>query len=227
MDLADFEQRIGYRFKDKNLLSTALTHSSYANERKASQVPDNERLEFLGDAVLETVVSDYLFRHFPDMPEGELTRFRAGVVCEPVLVKVANELCAGDFLLLGKGEETTGGRERKSILADAFEAVAGAIYLDGGMRRAKSFILKNLTPEIKRMRESFLTIDNKTRLQEIIQRTSRQPVVYVIVGETGPDHDKTFTAEASHSGETLGRGVGRSKKEAEQNAAHESLGRYA
>jgi len=226
MKLSKFEKRIGYRFRSKALLKTAFTHSSYAHEQKTELISDNERLEFLGDAVLEIVISEFLFKRFPEMPEGELTRFRAGLVCESVLVKKARELQIGEFLLLGKGEELTGGRNRDSILADAFEAVTGAVFIDGGARHAKKFILKILSGNAEQIRDIYKMCDNKTYLQEIIQRTSKAPVRYKIVGETGPDHEKTFTAEAMHQNKVLGRGRGRSKKEAEQNAALESLKRY-
>ena len=224
--LVDFESKIGYTFKNKNLLKQAFTHSSYANEIKSEVVCSNERLEFLGDAVLEIVISEFLFYSFPEMPEGELTRFRASIVCEPNLVQKARELELGDNLLLSRGEEYTGGRNRESILADVFESVVGALYLDGGYDCAKNFVLRFLIADINKMQEAFKTSDYKTYLQEIVQRTSKIPVSYKIIGETGPDHNKQFIAQAAHNNRILGQGRGRSKKEAEQNAACESLNNW-
>jgi len=218
-----FEKRIGYHFNDKKLLRQALTHSSYVYEIKTDPSACNERMEFLGDAVLELVISEYLYTSFPDMPEGELTRLRAAIVCETVLVDNARQLGIGDFLILGKGEESTGGRNRSSILADAFEAVAGAVFIDGGLIYAKKFILDNLSDDVENMKTVFKTVDCKSYLQEIIQRDSVIPVEYKIINESGPDHDKHFTVEAVHRGVILGGGGGRSKKEAEQNAAADSL----
>ncbi len=221
--MEEFEKQIGYTFSDKNTLSLAFTHSSFANENRRGSHENNERLEFLGDAVLDMVVSEYMYRLFPQMPEGELTKLRAGVVCEASLAKLARRLDIGGWLLLGKGEESTGGRNRDSILADAFEAVIGAICIDGGMETVTRYILSFMKEEIERTKESFRTMDCKTHLQEVIQKISKTPVSYTIVDETGPDHNKIFVAEVYHEGDILGRGEGRSKKEAEQSAANDAL----
>ncbi len=219
----DFEKRIQYTFQDKGLITLAFTHSSYANEHKKGRYENNERLEFLGDAVLDLVISKYIYNAFPEMPEGELTKLRAGVVCEPTIAKKAVDLRLGDHLLLGKGEESTGGRTRESILADAFEAVIGAVFLDGGMDVAERYILSVMLEEVNSMKQSFKTMDCKTHLQEVIQKVSKMPVIYTIIGEEGPDHDKVFIAEVSHEGSVLGQGRGKSKKEAEQSAAADAL----
>lgn len=219
----DFQKRLGHIFKNKNLLEQALTHSSYANENKLDPFLNNERLEFLGDAVLEIVVSEFLYLSFPKMSEGELTRLRASIVCEPSLVKKAKALLLGENLRLGRGEEHTGGRKRGSILADAFEAVIGAIYLDGGYESAKAFIVGIIADDADEMRSALKTSDCKTSLQEAVQKNSKEPVVYHIVGESGPDHDKLFIAQAVHMSRVLGQGSGKSKKEAEQNAALNAL----
>lgn len=219
----NFEKKINYVFQDKDILTLAFTHSSYANEAKKGKHENNERLEFLGDAVLDMVVSEYMYKTFPDMPEGELTKLRAGVVCEPSLAKLARNFCFGEYLLLGKGEESTGGRSRDSILADSFEAVIGAICIDGGISAATKYIMSYMTEEIATMKKSFRTLDCKTHLQEVIQKTSKNPVTYSIINETGPDHDKIFVAEVYHEGCVLGKGEGKSKKEAEQSAAFNAL----
>ena len=218
-----FEDIIGYSFKDKNLLSLALTHSSYSNENKKAGCSDNERLEFLGDAALDLIISGYIYKSFPDMSEGELTKLRAGVVCESGISKTAREIRLGDFILLGHGEESTGGRQRDSILADAFEAVIGAVYLDGGIEETKRFVLSLMIPEINCVKDSFKLLDAKTHLQELIQSQSKMPVNYIITDETGPDHDKIFTASVEHEDKILGEGKGKSKKEAEQAAAYDAL----
>jgi len=223
MDFPDFEERVGYTFKNKDLLVRALTHSSYANETHQDNGPSNERLEFLGDAVLETVISEYLYKHFPAMPEGELTGLRASVVCEGVLVNKARELCIGKYLLLGKGEEHTGGRNKNSILADAFEAVAGAVFVDGGYIKAKKFLTALLSAEINEKRGVYKTGDYKSYLQEICQKNDAAHVKYQIIGAAGPDHDKVFTAQAVFKNRVIGEGTGRTKKEAEQRAAFEAL----
>jgi len=223
MELADFEERIGYTFKNKDLLVRAFTHSSYANEKNKENGPSNERLEFLGDAVLETVISEYLYKNFPDMPEGELTGLRASVVCEGVLVKKARELCIGECLFFGRGEERTGGRHKDSILADAFEAVAGAVFVDGGYIKAKKFLTAFLVDEINIKRGVYKTGDHKSYLQEVLQKNGAPHVKYQIVGEAGPDHDKVFTARAVYKDCVIGEGTGRTKKEAEQRAAFEAL----
>lgn len=219
----DFEKNINYTFRDKNTLVLAFTHSSFANENKRGSHENNERLEFLGDAVLDMAVSEYMYRQFPRMPEGELTKLRAGVVCEASLAKLARNFHIGDYLLLGKGEESTGGRNRDSILADAFEAVIGAICIDGGIEAVSKYIMSFMEQEIEQAKSSFRTMDCKTHLQEVIQKVSKTPVIYTIVSETGPDHNKLFTAEVCHEGTILGTGEGKSKKEAEQSAANNAL----
>lgn len=221
--LESFEKKIKYTFSNKEILLLAFTHSSFANERKKSNHENNERLEFLGDAVLDMVVSEYMYRIYPEMPEGELTKLRASVVCEGSLAKLARQLELGKYLFLGKGEESTGGRDRDSILADTFEAVIGAICIDGGIDSVKKYILDLMQEEIQRTKNSLKVRDCKTHLQEIIQRTSKYPVQYVIVGETGPDHSKNFVAEVQHINKILGKGSGKSKKEAEQAAAQDAL----
>lgn len=221
--LTEFESIIGYSFKDKGILSLALTHSSYANEHKLGKFEYNERLEFLGDAVLEFFVSSYIYEKYPELPEGELTKLRASVVCEGSLAKKAHDIHLGDYLFLGKGEELTGGRNRESILADAFEAVIGAVLIDGGIDCAQKYVMGLMQNVIDSVRDSFMLMDYKTRLQEEIQKSSKEPVCYAIVKETGPDHGKLFEAEVSHHGQKLGSGFGKSKKEAEQNAAKNAL----
>lgn len=219
INLTEFEEKIKYSFKNKNTLLLAFTHSSYANEHKLGKFDYNERLEFLGDAALDLVISKFIYEKFPEMPEGELTKLRAGVVCESSLARKAREIHLGKFLQLGKGEEITGGRDRESVLADAFEAVIGAICIDGGMKDVEDYVLSLMASVVEELKSDFKNIDNKTRLQEIIQKTSRMPVSYTIIGEKGPDHGKEFIVEVHHNGSMLGRGVGRSKKEAEQSAA--------
>lgn len=221
--IEEFENEINYIFKNKDLINLAFTHSSYANETNKSKLNCNERLEFLGDAALDLVVSKYIYENFPEMPEGELTKLRAGVVCEGSLAKKARYINLGNFLLLGHGEETTGGRNRDSVLADAFEAVVGAIYLDGGMEELEKYILRLMENEIEEMRDMFKTIDCKTRLQEVIQKYSKNSLAYKIISEAGPDHDKVFEAQVCHENRILGNGKGKSKKEAEQAAAADAL----
>ena len=211
------EQRLGYRFQNIALLENALTHSSYANEHKAEGFESNERLEFLGDSVLGMVVADYLYRNCPTLPEGDLTRLRAGLVCEGNLVLVAKELDLGSYLKLGKGEELGGGRTRPSIQADAVESVLAAVYLDGGISAARKLIQHFILDHISRVNEA--SKDNKTALQEIVQRKSGQVLTYELIGERGPAHAKTFCMEVKLNGEAIGTGEGRSKKEAEQAAA--------
>jgi ribonuclease-3 len=222
-DLAELENIIGYKFKNRDTFVLALTHSSYANEHKLGKFEYNERLEFLGDAVLEFFVSRYIFDKFPQMPEGELTKLRAGAVCEGTLAKKAYQIRLGGFLRLGKGEEMTGGRNRESVLADAFEAVIGAVLVDGGIAAAEKYVLGLMTDEIDALRDSFMFMDYKTRLQEIVQKSSKLPLKYTIVGESGPDHGKVFEAEVLHNGLVLGCGAGHSKKEAEQEAAKTAI----
>ncbi len=216
------EERLGYSFRNRALLETALTHSSYANENRASGIVCNERLEFLGDSVLGVTVADFLYRHFPDMPEGRMTRLRAELVCEQSLHRVALELHLGDYLRLGKGEEHNGGRGRASILSDAVEAVIAAMYLDAGMETAAEFIHRCLLDDVRAIETPSFT-DYKTSLQELVQRHSGQVLSYELVGEEGPDHAKTFRVQVCLNGEPLGRGTGRTKKEAEQTAAANAL----
>ena len=219
---AVLEGRIGYRFKDREILTRALTHSSYSNETglKNHHIFCNERLEFLGDSVLSIVSSRYLYTKFADCPEGELTRMRAEVVCERALSGYAESIGLGQHLLLGVGEEKNNGRERKSILADAFEAVIGAIYLDGGIENARKFVL-DFVKEAAAKQMSFR--DYKTELQEIIQKNPAEHLTYVLVGESGPDHDKRFEVEVRLNSNVMGCGIGKSKKLAEQEAARQAL----
>ena len=214
---------IDYKFKDKKLISTALTHSSYANEHKNEGIECNERLEFLGDAILGFVVGEYIFKKFSMWPEGKLTKLRASVVCETMLSKKGKELGINKNLRLGNGEEHTGGRERNSIIADAVESVIGAIYLDGGMDEARKFILNLLAGEVEIISSTVHVLDAKTTLQEILQRDSQEPIEYRLIGESGPAHCKSFIVEVCHRGRTLGKGKGHSKKEAEQRAAMEAI----
>ncbi len=216
------EERLGYSFRNRALLETALTHSSYANENRASGIVCNERLEFLGDSVLGVTVADFLYRHFPDMPEGRMTRLRAELVCEQSLHRVALELHLGDYLRLGKGEEHNGGRGRASILSDAVEAVIAAMYLDAGMETAAGFIHRCLLDDVRAIETPTFT-DYKTSLQELVQRHSGQVLSYELVGEEGPDHAKTFRVQVCLNGDPIGRGTGRTKKEAEQAAAANAL----
>ena len=216
------EERLGYSFRNRALLETALTHSSYANENRASGIVCNERLEFLGDSVLGVTVADFLYRHFPDMPEGRMTRLREVLVCEQSLHRVALELHLGDYLRLGKGEEHNGGRKRASILSDAVEAVIAAMYLDAGMETAAGFIHRCLLDDVRAIETPTFT-DYKTSLQELVQRHSGQVLSYELVGEEGPDHAKTFRVQVCLNGDPIGRGTGRTKKEAEQAAAANAL----
>lgn len=220
--MKQLEERLGYTFQDRALLEHALTHSSYANENRAKGETSNERLEFLGDSVLGMVVADYLFRGHPDMPEGELTRTRAALVCEESLVEVARKLGLGRHLKLGRGEDAGGGRQRPSIQADAVEAVIAAIYLDGGIGSARKFITNFILTNNDRETEGVIR-DYKTALQELVQREGGQVLTYCLSGESGPDHAKVFRVEVSLNGEKAGEGQGRSKKEAEQNAARAAL----
>lgn len=219
-NIKEFEERIGYTFKNKEYIQIALTHSSFANEHK--QFKYNERLEFLGDSVLGLVVSDYLFNVRKDLPEGKLTKFRANVVCEESLSRVARKLDIGKFLFLGKGEKICGGRNRDSILADATEAIIAAIYLDGGLEHARKFILLNLRDVISNTIDGNIFRDYKTILQEIIQKKNGK-VSYRLVSEHGPDHNKEFEMVVKSGHEILGSGSGRNKKEAEKEAAKNAL----
>ena len=215
-----FEETIGYTFKNKQLLHQAFSHSSYANEKKDPS-GSNERLEFLGDSVLSIVVSDFLYKNI-NVAEGELTKLRASLVCEKSLHIFAQQIHLGDYLLLGKGEENTGGRERPSILADAFEAVIAAIYLDGGMEAAAKHILRFMPDDIQYTKKPVFS-DFKTVLQEIVQKNPEEEVEYVLIGEEGPDHNKRFVVEVRLNSQVIGKGKGKSKKEAEQFAAREAL----
>ena len=220
--LAEFEQSLGYTFKDKSLLRNALTHSSYANEHKYEGMGSNERLEFLGDAILGLVVAEHLFSTNPDKPEGELTKLRADLVCEKNLAHVAMELGLGKVLRLGHGESHGGGSHRPSMLADAVEAVLAAGYLDGGMEVPRDMIHRLI---LQKKPVAAGNGDYKTRFQELIQRQKDQVISYALVGERGPDHDKTFTVEVSVNGTVVGTGTGSSKKRAEQDAAHCAMDR--
>lgn len=218
--LRELQDKIGYHFKDESLLKQALTHSSFANEQKINKLNNYERLEFLGDAVLELVSSEFLFNENKDMPEGQLTRLRASMVCEPALAYCARDIELGSYILLGKGEEATGGRKRDSITSDVMEAVIGAIFLDGGIENAKKFINHFVLSDLE---NKILFLDSKTLLQEEIQKKNTAQLRYELVGETGPDHDKQFSVEAYLDDKLIGSGVGRTKKAAEQQAAYEAL----
>lgn len=214
------EAKIGYQFHDLGWLKLALTHSSYANERRTGHAGCNERLEFLGDAVLELVSSEFLYDHFPDMPEGELTRLRASLVCEPTLAYDARQFGLEQHLLLGKGEEKTGGRGRDSVVSDALEATIGAVFQDGGFEAAKAYILRYILDDVAHKQ---LFHDSKTRLQEQLQSKESEDITYTIVEASGPDHDKQFRAQVHYGKKLLGEGSGHSKKAAEQQAAFYAL----
>ncbi len=218
--LKELQKTIGYMFQKEYLLKQALTHSSYAHETTIKEVIDNERLEFLGDAVLELVSSEFLFQTHPDMKEGNMTKLRASLVCEQSLASCAREINLGSYLLLGKGEDLTGGRERDSILSDAWEAIIGAMYLDGGFTSAKEFILKYVLKDIEHKK---LFYDSKTILQEVIQNEYKQSLHYRLLSEEGPDHNKVFTVQAYMNQTPLMIGKGKTKKAAEQEAAYQSL----
>lgn len=213
----ELERKIGYTFQNKELLENALMHTSYANEHKKGKLENNERLEFLGDAVLELVSSDFLYHTYPEYPEGKLTRLRASLVCEPTLALCAREINLGDYLLLGRGEDATGGRNRDSIVSDAMEAVIGAIYLDGGIQYATAYIKRFVLNDIENKQ---LFYDSKTILQEMVQSEFKEQLVYELIGEEGPDHDKQFTTKVLLGEKELGRGKGRTKKASEQEAAY-------
>lgn len=216
----ELQSVIGYQFQEEGLLTQALTHSSYANEKHMRKGADNERLEFLGDAVLEIVSSEFLYKKYPKLPEGELTKLRASLVCEPTLAVCTEALQLGDYLLLGRGEDMTGGRMRKSILSDALEAVIGAIYLDGGFANAKEFIDRFILTDTEHKQ---LFYDSKTILQEEVQGSDKGSLHYELVREEGPDHNKHFVVAAYVGEERLGMGEGTTKKAAEQQAAYETL----
>lgn len=219
--LNELEKAIGYQFRNITLLQNALSHSSYANERWHDSLKSNERLEFLGDSVLGMLVAEHLYRTFPNRPEGELTRMRADMVCEKSLAMVANRLDLGRHLMLGKGEETGGGRNRDSILADAVESVLAACYLDGGMDAAVQFVQKFILVNVPVTK--LHNTDYKTALQELVQQKKNQVIAYRLVGESGPDHDKEFRVELTLNGEVVGIGTGSSKKRAEQAAAQAAI----
>lgn len=219
-DLNTLEERIGYRFREIKLLKQAITHSSFINEQRINKTGDYERLEFLGDAVLELVSSEFLFHEHETLPEGELTKLRASMVCEPALAFCARDLELGRFMRLGRGEELTGGRDRESITSDAMEAVIGAIYLDGGMEPAREFINRFILSDLEDKR---LFYDSKSNLQELIQGVLKREFHYELIDESGPEHNKTFVVEVIMEDKSLGRGLGRTKKAAEQQAAYEAL----
>ena len=220
-DWKELEDKIGYRFQKKKLLRQAMIHSSFANEHQIDKLDCNERLEFLGDAVLEVTSSDFLYRQYPEKPEGELTKIRASLVCEPTLAYCASEIGLGKYLLLGKGEEATGGRNRDSVVSDAMEALIGAIYLDGGFANAKEFVHRYVLNDLEHKQ---LFYDSKTILQEIVQaREGEQLLEYELLKEEGPDHRKVFEVSAILNGQEIGRGSGRTKKAAEQLAAYRGI----
>ena len=217
----DLEKAIGYRFKNITLLQNALAHSSYANERWHNSLKSNERLEFLGDSILGMVVAEYLYRNFPDRPEGDLTRMRADMVCERSLAQIAEHIDLGKHLLLGNGEEAGGGRKRDSILADAVESIIAACFLDGGMEPVRAFIDTFVLTDVpvRKLRNA----DYKTALQELVQQKKNQVLAYALVEESGPDHDKHFVVQVSLNGAAVGTGEGKSKKRAEQAAARDAI----
>ena len=217
------ETKLGYQFQNPKLLDHALTHSSYANEHHLGSISSNERLEFLGDSVLGMIVADHLYRTFPDLPEGDLTRIRANLVCEGSLVLVAKEWDLGRYLKLGKGENACGGRSRPSILADAVEAVLAAVFLDGGLEHDRDIIQRFLLDRMEQVNRA--SRDHKTYLQELVQRKSGQVLSYELIGESGPDHNRTFRMQVLLNGQPIGQGTGHSKKEAEQAAANAAIER--
>ncbi len=219
-DYHRLEEKIKYEFQDKELLINALTHTSFANEHRAQKVADNERLEFLGDAVLEMISSEFLYKHMKTMSEGNMSKLRASLVCEPTLALDAQEINLPEYIYLGKGEEATGGRSRASIVSDALEALIGAIFLDGGIEAAKGFIYSFVLNDIENKR---MFHDSKTILQERIDAVKSGTLSYQIVKESGPDHNKTFEAVAMLDDKIIGRGIGQNKKNAEQQAAYEAL----
>jgi ribonuclease-3 len=223
MDLKELTKQLNVEFKDIKFLKTALTHRSYLNEVKEDGLEHNERLEFLGDAVLELIISEYLYSQFPDKPEGDLTSFRAATVRTESLANVSKSLGVGQFLIMSKGEEATGGREKDYLLANAFEAILGAIYLDQGYEVAKTFVAERLIPQIKNIVKYRLDIDSKTKFQEQAQSTFKRTPIYKVVGSDGPDHDKTFTMAVYIDNEEFGRGTGHSKQKAEEMAAEKGL----
>lgn len=219
-DLDGFQKIIQYQFNNIGLLKNALTHSSYANEKKTGNYKDNERLEFLGDAVLELTSSEFIYTGNPDMNEGKMTRLRASIVCEPTLAMCARQIHLQEYIMLGKGEDLTGGRTRDSIISDALEALIGAIYLDGGFANAKEFIHRFILKDLENKK---LFFDSKTILQEIVQANFKEVISYHLIGEEGPDHNKTFRVAVHIGEEEYGVGEGRTKKAAEQEAAYISI----
>lgn len=218
--LSELEERIGYRYQNQALLRQAMTHTSFVNEQKINKLGSYERIEFLGDAVLEMISSEFFYHTFPEMPEGNLTKLRASSVCEQALAVTARQLELGNYLLLGRGEEMTGGRKRDSIIADAVEAIIGSLYLDGGLEPAKAFVLRFVLNDLENKQ---LFYDAKSILQEMVQTQKLGELDYELTGEEGPDHDKVFCVRALLDGKPVGKGRGRSKKLAEQNAAYEAL----
>ena len=217
--MTELENRINYKFNNQSFLNTALTHSTYAYEHNMSK--SNERLEFLGDSVMSIVTSEYLFKKYPDMPEGDLTKLKAGLICTQALSGFARQIGLGDALLLGRGEEQNGGRQRNTILEDAFEALVAAIYLDGGIDKARGFIIPFIENAVENHSISFH--DYKSALQEIVQQNPTEILNYVLTGESGPDHDKSFEYEVHLNSNVIGKGKGKSKKQAEQMAARDAL----
>lgn len=217
--ILEFEEKAGYKFSQPDLLVTALTHSSYSNENRLKKYECNERLEFLGDAVLELVSSEYIYNENPEKPEGDLTKTRASYVCEPTLALCARELGIGEYIQLGKGEDITGGRERDSILSDTLEATIGAVYLDGGFERAREYIYKHILKDIEKKK---LFYDSKTILQEIVQGDHRE-LEYELLNEEGPDHNKSFTVSVNIGGKRIAKATDRTKKKAEQSAAYQAI----
>ena len=218
--LKKLEEKTGYRFKNFEWLCLAMRHSSYTNEHRMERLDCNERLEFLGDAVLELVSSEFLYKNYPELSEGELTKLRASLVCEPTLAFDSRELDLGNYLLLGKGEEATGGRQRDSVISDAMEATIGAIFMDGGFEEAKKFILRYILDDVEHKQ---LFHDSKTLLQELVQKESEKGISYEILEEIGPDHDKSFRVQVKVGDMPLGEGTGRTKKSAEQKAAYHAI----
>ena len=219
-NILDFQKQIGYQFQNSDYLMTALTHSSYANEYTLHKIEYNERMEFLGDAVLELVSSDFLYRNYPEMPEGKMSRKRASLVCEPALAYCAREIGLGAHLLLGHGEDLGGGRNRDSILSDALEAVIGAIYLDGGIEAARTFIMNNVLNDIEHKQ---LFTDSKTVLQEMLQKDHKEQISYEQTGASGPEHNRTFYVDVLLGDRVIGSGSGRTLKAAGQDAAYHAI----
>ena len=219
-DLKQLQEKIGYFFQNQALLQTALTHSSYANEYRLKKIHHNERIEFLGDAVLEIVSSDFLYRNFPDMSEGQMSRKRASLVCEPTLAYCARQIDLGSYILLGRGEDMSGGRRRDSILSDALESLIGAIYLDGGLEKAESFIMRFILDDIE---HKSMFHDSKTYLQEMLQKDHKEPISYELTDTRGPEHDRVFVMQVKLGDKVIGTGEGHSKQSAGQEAAYRAI----